>query len=40
MNYVFLFQMPRKSIWIKLETTVKSHGHGSVPSSKQLIEYY
>ena len=30
----FISNSEKKSIWIKLEATVKSHGHGSVPSSK------
>ena len=30
----FVSNAEKKSIWIKLEATVKSHGHGSVPSSK------
>jgi acetylornithine deacetylase/succinyl-diaminopimelate desuccinylase-like protein len=30
----FISNAEKKSIWIKLEATVKSHGHGSVPSSK------
>lgn len=30
----FVSNSEKKSIWIKLEATVKSHGHGSVPSSK------
>lgn len=30
----FVSNAEKKSIWIKLEATIKSHGHGSVPSSK------
>lgn len=30
----FVSNAEKKSIWIKLEATVKSHGHGSLPSSK------
>lgn len=30
----FVSNAEKKSMWIKLEATVKSHGHGSVPSSK------
>lgn len=30
----FISNAEKKSLWIKLEATVKSHGHGSVPSSK------
>ena len=30
----FVSNAEKKSLWIKLEATVKSHGHGSVPSSK------
>ncbi len=30
----FISNAEKKSMWIKLEATVKSHGHGSVPSSK------
>jgi acetylornithine deacetylase/succinyl-diaminopimelate desuccinylase-like protein len=30
----FVSNSEKKSLWLKLEATVKSHGHGSVPSSK------
>ncbi len=30
----FVSNAEKKSLWIKLEATVKSHGHGSIPSSK------
>lgn len=30
----FVSNAEKKSVWIKLEATVKSHGHGSVPSAK------
>lgn len=30
----FVSNAEKKSMWIKLEATVKSHGHGSVPTSK------
>ncbi len=30
----FVSNAEKKSLWIKLEAKVKSHGHGSVPSSK------
>ncbi len=30
----FVSNAEKKSLWIKLTATVKSHGHGSVPSSK------
>jgi len=30
----FVSNSEKKSIWIKLEATVKAHGHGSVPSNK------
>lgn len=30
----FVSNAEKKSIWLKLEATVKTHGHGSVPSSK------